>query len=136
MLTISKFDYKGIETKISLHHPFDKKTMPKLNILNSENNKQNTIYSTTKNIVKSKTAVPEKKAGIFKNLTPHILRHSFAIHLRENAVNIRYIQSLLGHNTIKTTERYTHAANTVQAKIKNPLNNIQFDKKNNDSKPP
>ena len=64
MLTISKFDYKGIETKIRLHHPFDKKTMPKLNILNSENNKQNKIYSTTKDIVKSKTALPEKRAGI------------------------------------------------------------------------
>ena len=64
MLIITKFDYKGIETKISLHHPFDKKTMPKLNILNSENNKQNTIYSTTKNIVKCKTNLPEKWAGI------------------------------------------------------------------------
>ena len=64
MLIISKFDYKGIETKISLHHPFDKKAMPKLNILNSENNKQNTLYSTTKNIAKYKTSLPEKRAGI------------------------------------------------------------------------
>ena len=75
--------------------------------------------------------------GILKNLTPHVLKHSFATYLLENAVDIRYIQSLLGHNTIKTTERYTHVANTIQKKNKSPLDNFQFDrKKNNDSKPP
>ena len=105
MLTISKFDYKGIETKISLHHKFDKEILPKLNILNSE-----------------------KKAGILKNLTPHVLKHSFATHLLENAVDIRNLLQL-GHNTIKTTERHTHVANTIQAKIKSPPYNIQFDTK-------
>jgi len=88
-------------------------------------------YSATSigNIVK-KTA---KKAGILINVTPHVLRHSFATHLLEQGVDLRYIQELLGHEHSTTTEIYTHVSKKSLANIKSPLDHFFESKKLDDN---
>ncbi len=79
-------------------------------------------YSTRsiQNILKK--AVTE--VGIKKNVTVHTLRHSFATHLLEAGTDLRYIQSLLGHESIKTTEIYTHITTKGFDQIENPLDRL------------
>lgn len=71
-----------------------------------------------------------KKAGIDQHITPHMFRHSFATLLLEQDVDIRYIQRMLGHSSISTTEIYTHVSNAKQKDIlvnKHPRNLIVVD---------
>jgi len=62
-----------------------------------------------------------KQAKINKSVTVHSLRHSFATHLLENGVDLRYIQKLLGHSSSKTTEIYTHVSRKSIRNIESPL---------------
>jgi len=64
------------------------------------------------------------RAGIRKRVTVHTLRHSFATHLLEHGVSLRYIQSLLGHSSSRTTEIYTHVTNKGLLDIKSPFDNL------------
>jgi site-specific recombinase XerD len=65
------------------------------------------------------------KAGIQKpGLSIHSLRHTFATHLMENGTDIKYIQALLGHASLRTTARYTHVARRDVLKIQSPLDNL------------
>lgn len=61
------------------------------------------------------------KAGVKKDATFHSLRHSFATHLLENGVDVRYVQELLGHQNIRTTQTYTQVTNPKLKNIKSPL---------------
>ncbi len=62
-----------------------------------------------------------KKAGIWRVVTPHTLRHSYATHLYEHGVNLRSIQMLLGHNSSKTTEIYTHVSRVHLQHLPSPI---------------
>jgi integrase/recombinase XerD len=67
-----------------------------------------------------------KRAGIRKEVGVHSLRHSYATHLHENGLDIRYIQELLGHRSTRTTEIYTHVSRRNLAAIRSPIEDLDI----------
>jgi integrase/recombinase XerD len=65
-----------------------------------------------------------ERSGISKDASFHTLRHSFATHLLEQGTNIRAIQELLGHSSLKTTSVYLHVSNLDTSQIKSPLDEL------------
>lgn len=78
----------------------------------------------TESIVSKKLKEAAKEAGITKRVYPHLLRHSFATHLIEQGTDLKVVKELLGHNQLKTTERYVHIADTFKSSIRTPLDDI------------
>ncbi|KEO75409.1 tyrosine-type recombinase/integrase [Anditalea andensis] len=74
------------------------------------------------NILKSAV----ERVGIKKGVTDHTLRHSFATPLLEQGTDLRYIQSLLGHESPKTTQIYTHITTGGFDQIKSPLDKLEI----------
>jgi len=93
----------------------------------SKKNGTNLSTDTVQRIIKESA----KKAGITKRVTPHCLRHSYATHLLESGTNIRYIQTLLGHSSLNTTQIYTNVASEQLKKIESPLDNLKSKKNEN-----
>lgn len=67
-----------------------------------------------------------KASGITKKVSVHSLRHSFATHLLEGGIDLRHIQELLGHSSIRTTEIYIHVSTKNISRIRSPLDGIDF----------
>lgn len=81
-------------------------------------------YSTRSIQAILKTALAN--TGITKNASIHSLRHSFATHTLEQGTDIRLLQEILGHSSIKTTEIYTHISNTSILRVKSPLDKLDL----------
>lgn len=84
-----------------------------------EGQQEGELYSSSS--VRSVLNISCNRAGIKKRVTPHTLRHSFATHMLENGIDLRYIQELLGHSKPETTMIYTHVAQKDLMKIRSPL---------------
>jgi len=104
---------------LNLLRQYYKKYKPEIFLIEGEKGGKYSATSISKILKKSAS-----KAGIKKNVTPHMLRHSFATHLLEQGTDMRYIQELLGHNSSKTTEIYTHISKKAIDKIVNPIDDI------------
>jgi integrase/recombinase XerD len=93
--------------------------------LRTRKNKSHYLFETSKGHITSSTVQAvlknaKKKAKIKKSVTPHVLRHSFATHLRDSGIQDSDIQKILGHKTLKTTQTYASVAVEHLQKIQNP----------------
>jgi len=123
-LTIHIKNAKGKKDRITI---FPEKLKADLKFLMSEKSPNDIIFISERGGKLSERTLQKifekglKNANIKKDATFHSLRHSFATHLLENGTDIRYVQELLGHQNIRTTQIYTQVTNPNIKKIKSPL---------------
>jgi len=103
-----------------LHNDYMKKYKPALYLFEGAEKGEKYSFTSMSNVLKSLA----KAAGIQRSVNLHMLRHSFATHLLEDGKDIRYVQELLGHKSIKTTERYTHIVNDALTNVSSPFDRM------------
>ena len=120
---------KGNKDRVTILSPFVleelrnyfKEYRPKEFLFEGQNRKQYSAESVG-SIIKASAM----RAKIKKRVTPHMLRHSFATHLLEDGADLRYIQSLLGHSSSKTTEIYTQVTLNHVKNIQSPFDSLNL----------
>ena len=123
-LTIHLKNAKGKKDRITI---FPEKIKKELRVLVMSKNPDDYVFISERGGKLSERTLQKifekalKRAGIKKDATFHSLRHSFATHLLENGVDVRYVQELLGHQSIRTTQIYTKVTNPSIKNIKSPL---------------
>jgi len=123
-LTIHLKNTKGKKDRITI---FPEKIKKELRVLVMSKNPDDYVFISERGGKLSERTLQKifekalKRAGIKKDATFHSLRHSFATHLLENGVDVRYVQELLGHQSIRTTQIYTKVTNPSIKNIKSPL---------------
>jgi site-specific recombinase XerD len=98
---------------------------PKRYLFEGDREGEKYSFTSMSNVLKDSA----KSAGIQRRVHLHMLRHSFATHSLEQGMDIRYVQELLGHSDIKTTERYTHLTTIMMKKLKSPFDHLELSEK-------
>lgn len=123
-LTIHIKQAKGKKDRITI---FPEKLKNDINILVTLRDKNEYVFASERGGKLTERTAQKifenalKRSDIQKDASFHSLRHSFATHLLENGVDVRYVQELLGHANIRTTQIYTHVTNPSIRNIKSPL---------------
>lgn len=123
-LTLHVREAKGGKDRMTV---FSEKLVPELQLRIWDRPRKALLFESERgNALSTRTAqkifeIGRARAHIQKRATFHSLRHSFATHLLEDGVDIRYVQSLLGHASIRTTQLYTQVTQVGFMKIKSPL---------------
>ncbi len=117
------------ESFIPLYKNYYMTYLPKIYFVE---NPKGGVYSP--NSIRKFLSIASQRAGIKKHVTPHTLRHSYATHLIENGVGLRYVQDLLGHSKPETTMIYTHVAKKDLLEIQSPLDTALFSLSQGDKK--
>jgi len=118
---------KGAKGQKDRLTPFSKKLSDTLKNTIAGKNSRDVVFESNRGGKLTTTSLSKvfqnalQKSGIQKPATFHSLRHSFATHLLENGTDIRYVQELLGHANIRTTQRYTQVTNPKLKNIKSPF---------------
>ena len=105
---------------IELLRTYYKKYKPQVWLFEGMNEGEQYTASSLQKVLK----IAVSKSGIRKPVTLHWLRHSYATHLLEAGVDLRYIQELLGHKSSRTTEVYTHVSTKNLQNIKSPFDDL------------